>query len=247
MARTRTFMSNSRASVQNKLGFARVESKSKILRHEYQLRFSHIKEYHNVVWKILCSEYFSRYIPDNARVLDLGAGWGEFINNIKAAEKYAMDLNLETKERLSAGVIFLNQDSSCPWQIESGSLDIVFSSNFLEHLPSKDHLESTILEANRRLRKGGLIICLGPNIKYLPGAYWDFWDHCIPLSDLSVSELLRMNGFHIDLCIPRFLPYSMSLGRTPSLFLVKLYLRFPWLWPLMGKQFLIIGSKETNV
>ena len=62
-------------------------------------------------------EFFSRYIPDNAKVLDLGAGWGEFINNIKAADKCAMDLNPETKERLSAGVVFLNQDISCLWRI----------------------------------------------------------------------------------------------------------------------------------
>jgi len=239
-------MNNSQASIQNKIVSDSVAIKSEMLKREYRLRFAHIKEYHNAVWKILCSEYFSRYIPDNSRVLDLGAGWGEFINNIKAAEKYALDLNPETKERLSTGVVFLNQDSSCPWQIEPGSLDVVFSSNFLEHLPSKDRLECTILEANRRLRDDGLIICLGPNIKYIPSAYWDFWDHCIPLSDRSVSELLKMNGFHIDLCIPRFLPYSMSTGRTPSLFLVKLYLRLPWLWPLMGKQFLIIGRKETN-
>jgi len=81
----------------------------------------------------------------------------------------------------------------------------------------------------------------------VPGAYWDFWDHCIPLTELSVSELLRMKGFSVDECIARFLPFSMSTGRTPPLFTVSLYLKMPFVWRFFGKQFLVVAHKVGEV
>jgi hypothetical protein len=84
---------------------------------------------------------------------------------------------------------------------------------------------------------------MGPNIKYVNGAYWDFWDHIIPLSDASIVEVLKLKGFKIIKCYPRFLPYSMSTGKTPPLFLVWLYLKMPFIWPMFGKQFLVIAQK----
>lgn len=216
------------------------------LKREYELRFQETQHYRDAIWKILCADFFQRYVDANGKVLDLGAGWGEFIRNINAAHKFAMDLNPETAERVSDGVTFLHQDCSREWELESETLDVVFTSNFLEHLPDKPSLERTIAEAFRCLRPNGLIICLGPNIKYVPGAYWDFWDHYIPITEVALSEVLRMNNFEIDLCRGRFLPYSMSTGRTPPLFLVRLYLKMPFAWPLFGKQFLVIGRKVTT-
>lgn len=217
------------------------------LRYEYRMRFSRTEQYRNDVWRILCDEYFGRLIPPEARVLDLGSGWGEFINNIRAAQKYAIDLNPDAKQRLSEDIHFLHQDCSHEWPLESESLDIVFASNFLEHLPDKGHVERTVAEAHRCLTSDGLVICLGPNLKHVGGAYWDFWDHFIPITDLSLSELLRLKGFRIQSSIPRFLPYSMSTGKTPPLLLVKMYLRLPCLWPLFGKQFLVVGSKKGSI
>ena len=68
-----------------------MNNKADSLQHEYQMRFSKLEKYRNAVWKVLCDEYFNKFISPKARVLDLGAGWCEFINNINAAEKYAMD------------------------------------------------------------------------------------------------------------------------------------------------------------
>lgn len=222
------------------------QEQTETLKRQYQLRFAEIGEYRNQIWQILCSQFFSRYIPENSKVLDLGSGWGEFINNIAAVEKYAIDLNPESADHLSDGVICIHQDCSQTWAFESDYLDVVFTSNFLEHLQDKSSVERTISEAHRCLKYGGLLICLNPNVKFIPGAYWDFWDHQIPLTELSCAEVLRMKGFSIKQCIPRFLPYSMSAGSRPPLFLVKLYLKLPILWPLFGKQFVLIGRKEVQ-
>ena len=42
---------------------------------------------------MLCS-FFSRWIPADATVLDLGCGYCEFINAVRARKKYAMDVQV---------------------------------------------------------------------------------------------------------------------------------------------------------
>ncbi len=209
----------------------------------YKNRFRDQIEYRKRVWATLCSSFWSRLIPEQASVLDLGSGYGEFINQIHCAHKWAMDLNPSSPRYLDSSVVFLQQDCSDPWQIPDESLDVIFSSNFFEHLPTKVALSRTFSEARRCLRNDGLLIAMGPNIRYLPGEYWDFWDHYLPLTDKSLAEGLRAGGFDIDKQIPRFLPYTMS--QTPSLpsWLIALYLHTPLLWPLFGRQFLVIARK----
>ena len=213
------------------------------LRLIYENRFAASADYRDRVWKILCRDFFQRYVPEDARILDVGAGWGEFINNVVAGQRMAMDLNPAVAERLESGVAFLQQDCCEPWALESESLDVVFSSNFFEHLASKSALESTVSEACRCLKPGGSIMCLGPNIRYVGDRYWDFWDHHIPISDSSLAELLSLAGFTICEQIPRFLPFSMSTGFQPPPVLVALYLRFPVIWRIFGKQFLVVASR----
>ena len=155
-----------------------------------------------------------------------------------------MDLNPELPARVGSGVEAIMQDCSAPWAVAPDSLDIVFTSNFFEHLPNKDALRRTVLEARRCLKPGGKIICLGPNIRFVPGSYWDFWDHHVALTDRSLRELRELLGFQVTVCEPRFLPYSMSQGFTPPLWMLEAYLRLPSAWRLFGKQFLIVASKQ---
>lgn len=223
-----------------------MDSSGDALKTEYRLRFSRNEAYRNRLWRILCDEFFSAFVSPGMTVLDLGCGWGEFINHIRASQKYAMDLNPDAGRRLSGEIRFLNQDCSREWPLPSESLDVVFTSNFLEHLPDKKHIALAISEAHRCLKSDGVILCLGPNIKYIPGAYWDFWDHLVPLTEQSISELLRLRGFEIRRQVPRFLPYSMSQGRNPPLFMARWYLKAPVLWPWFGKQFLVVGHKSAK-
>ena len=223
-----------------------MDSRPNVFQREYRLRFLKTAEYRNELWRILCRDYFGKFISPDMAVLDLGCGWGEFINNIHAARKFAMDLNPDASQRLLPGIQFFHQDCSLTWQLPPESLDVVFTSNFLEHLPKKSLADQTMGEAFRCLKPGGLVICMGPNVRYLPGAHWDFWDHFIPLTEKSLAELLELKGFDIRLQVPRFLPYSMSTGVTPPLFLVAWYLKLPVFWPWFGKQFVVVGKKRAG-
>jgi SAM-dependent methyltransferase len=122
-------------------------------------------------------------------------------------------------------------------------LDLVFTSNFFEHLPDKASLARTLAEIRRCLKPGGRLVALGPNIKFLHGQYWDFWDHYLPLTELSLAEGLAVAGFGIERVVGRFLPYKMSSGPPYPLLLLRLYLRLPLLWRLFGRQFLVVALK----
>jgi SAM-dependent methyltransferase len=209
---------------------------------QYQKRFGHMAEYRNRVWQILIAGFFGNYVRPDAVVLDLGCGWCEFINNIPARTKYAMDLNADVANRVGPNTTVMIQDCSEPWNLPDDSLDVIFSSNFFEHLPTKEALSRTVGEARRCLKPDGLLICMGPNIRLVPGAYWDFWDHYIPLTEHSLVELLKIRGYRIQECIAKFVPYTMVNRRPPPLFLIKMYLRLRWVWRIFGKQFVVIAQ-----
>lgn len=220
-----------------------MDQRSIALQDEYQKRFESNAQYRDSVWKILCRDFFSRYINEESVLLDLGAGWGEFSRNIKAGKKYAMDLNPDCGNRVQGYAEFLQQDCSTEWPLQDESLDTVFTSNFLEHLPNKAAIDLTLSEAFRCLKRGGKMICVGPNIRYVPGAYWDYWDHYVPITDGSMAEALKLRGFSVKEVVPRFLPYTMSGGRNPPLLAVKAYVYMRFIWPLFGRQFFVVAQK----
>jgi len=212
----------------------------------YSHRFDEHIVYRNQVWRVLTSEFFSKLISTDASVLDLGCGYGEFINNIRCGKKFAMDMNPRSVKMLAPDVTVIQQDCSTKWPLPNDSLDVVFTSNFFEHLPSKTALAETLAQANRCLRKSGTIIAVGPNVRFVGGAYWDFWDHHLPLTDGALAEALRLQGFHVQSSIPRFLPYTMHNRRRVPMWVVSLYLKVPALWRAWGKQFLVIGRKQPT-
>src|SRR5262249_17540956 len=151
----------------------------------YRRRFAGALDYRRRVWEQLVAGFFGKWVQPDAAVLDLGCGYCEFINAIGAARKFGMDLNPDAGRHAAPEVRILAQDCSEPWDVAAESLDVVFTSNFFEHLPSKKHLERTLDQVFAALRPDGLLIALGPNIRYAAGEYWDVYDHELALSDRS--------------------------------------------------------------
>lgn len=211
----------------------------------YQRRFSQTAAYRNRVWQVLTRDFFQQWIDPGSTVLDLGCGYGEFINNIRASKKWAMDLNPDAPQYLSDGVSFLEQDCSAEWGVAPGTVDVVFTSNFFEHLPDKQCLRRTLREARAALKPGGRLIALGPNIKYLPGHYWDFFDHHTILTEMSLGEVMETEGFVLERVVPRFLPYTLVNAPEYPLWCIKAYLAVPWLWWIKGRQFLVVAHKPA--
>lgn len=201
----------------------------------------------NNIWKVLCREFFQKHIAREDVVLDLGCGCGEFINNIQAGRKLGLDLNPDTLRFLTSDIEFHAASAADLGTLfQDNAIDVVFTSNFLEHLPDKATLNRTFSEIHRVLRPGGRLLALGPNIRCVGGAYWDFFDHHLPLTHITVAEGLAISGFEIDLIIDRFLPYTTKSALPQHPALVQAYLKVPLMWKFLGAQFFVVGRKPNT-
>jgi len=211
----------------------------------YERRFSEANAaYRQRVWEVLVRDYFQRFVSPEASVLDLGCGYGEFINAVVCGQKHGMDLNPRSREHLNPDVTLHQCDCSQTWPLPDECLNVVFTSNFFEHLPDKLALKKTLFEARRCLKPGGIIIALGPNIRCIDGAYWDFWDHFLCLTERSLTEALENNGYEVTRATARFLPYTTIDQPAYPMWMIRLYLALPAAWLLLGKQFLVIARKQ---
>jgi 16S rRNA G1207 methylase RsmC len=69
-------------------------------------RFSEHKQ-RDPIWKVIVSYLQKKFISPRARVLDLGTGYGNFINNVRAKEKHAIDLNNINERALTHNAVTL--------------------------------------------------------------------------------------------------------------------------------------------
>ena len=210
----------------------------------YKIRFAEDQlPRKNAIWQVICRDFLQRWIRPTDTVVDVACGYGEFLNNIQAARKIAVDLNLDAKKYLHADVEFNRRLATELSEVVTGQADVVFTSNFLEHLPDKGVLDLFLDQVLLALKPGAHYLILGPNLRYLPGAYWDFYDHHLGLTHLSLSEALQLKGFEIETCIDRFLPFTTQGALPTHPALVKAYLKMPFAWKLLGKQFFIVAKK----
>lgn len=211
----------------------------------YENRFHGIQDRKQRAWEVICRQALQPWISKDARVLDLGGGYGEFVRHIQAARKYVVDINPKTMDIVRSYAEGLNGTLDSFEARLAGNVDVIFCSNFLEHLPTKDVLVETVECCRRILAPGGRLIVLGPNIRFLAGEYWDFLDHHLALSDRTMDELLAVTGFRVIHRRAALLPYTFR-QRLPSWpWLVSLYLKLPPAQWLLGKQFLFVAEKPA--
>lgn len=208
----------------------------------YSTRFDKADAERSILWKTLCAYYFQVYVNTDDTVLDLAAGYCEFINNIQCKQKYAIDMNPETRKRANKDVIVKIAPSDQLPKDLTGKIDMVFVSNFFEHLDSKHALLKTLKEIRRVLKPDGKLLVLQPNINLTKHAYWDFVDHSLPLNEKSLREALEISGFDIVKQITRFLPYTASSKLPVNTWLIRLYLSLPPAQWLLGKQTFMVAS-----
>lgn len=208
----------------------------------YQIRFSdQIKQRYDL-WLILIKYFFQKFIDEKDTVLDLGCGYGEFINQIYCGKKYAIDLNPDSTKYLNKNITFYRQSSTKMKSIKSNSIEKIFISNFFEHL-TRDDIILTIKESHRVLKKGGRVLILQPNIRFCEKDYWMFFDHVTPIDDRALEEVFSSHSFQLKKRILRFLPFTTKSNFPKSSIFIKTYLKLPFLWRFFGQQSFLIFEK----
>jgi ubiquinone/menaquinone biosynthesis C-methylase UbiE len=212
----------------------------------YEYRFQHADESKKqIVWKAISEWLYAGHLNKPQAVLDPAGGLCEFINNVPAKERWAIDIEKEFISKYAHKDVHIVIGNNLEVEIPENHFDAIFISNFLEHLMSQEEVATLLGRMYKALKKGGRIVVMGPNFKYCYKEYFDFADHTVILSELGVAEHLYGAGFTIKKIIPRFLPLSFrSGGWLPvTAFTVGTYLKTPLAWRFMGKQFLLVAEK----
>ena len=204
----------------------------------HEIRFQHDTR-RAAVWRAIAG-YLQRFTKADGGALDMGAGYGEFIQSIPAARKWALDLSPALSRHWGPSVTPLIQSALEPLPLPSGSLDTVLASNFFEHFSTEEGA-LILAEVYRVLAPGGRLIVIQPNFRLEPRRYFDDYTHKTIYTDQGFQDFLRSLGWTIEHAEGRFTPFTMK-SRLPSAeWLVRLYLSLP-VRPFAG-QFLVVAAK----
>ena len=76
---------------------------------------------------------------------------------------------------------------------------------------------------------------------------WDFLDHYLLLTHLSLAEALFLTGFRPTRKVPRFIPYTSKDSRIAvPLAAVRAYLALPLAWRLVGSQMPVVAQHDGS-
>jgi len=201
----------------------------------YSGRYPYLK-YRQGVWREIV-----RFVRKDAQkaetVVELGAGYCDFINQFPARRRIAFDLNPQMRKYADRGVDLRIEDACGIKWFGNNSVDLVFASNFMEHLDQAE-LDALLPNIHKVLKPGGKLILLQPNYRLYPDRYFDDKTHKTIFSDENITRFLETYGFSVKKLIPGLLPFSMKSRLPKWSFLVRLYLLSP-IKPMAGQMYVV--------
>lgn len=200
-------------------------------------------------WQILVEKIFQPLVQASDSVLDVGCGRGDFINLINAEKKVGLDADFTNKNWLSKDVKFVEANAKQMDNLSNSEFNIVFTSNFFEHLEQASDLLECLEEIHRVIKKStnSKLIVMMPNMDLVKMKFYDFIDHTLPLNPKSLQEALELSGFKVTNICAKFIPYSAvgSKFTVPKL-LIKAYLKLPSFFRFRAGQMLLIATPISN-
>lgn len=175
------------------------------------------KAYHIVKVKALKDKVsiLENEYPAKGKLLDIGAGTGDFLLQAKQAGWDTTGIEPNAKAKNSAeskGVTFINDTST----VGNNTFDAVTMWHVLEHVPN---VQKQITELNRIVKPNGIIIIAVPNFnsydaKYY-GKHWAAYDvprHLWHFSKTAIKNLFESQGMKLVKILPmKFDSFYVSL------------------------------------
>lgn len=205
--------------------------------HQTRFQFDNKRR---IVWKTLVDRYFQKFSGSKATVLEVGAGYCDFINNIAAQKKYAFDIWDGIRNYANSDVQTIVGAVQELQQIPDESVNLIFASNVFEHL-TQTQLADMLKYLHQKLESDGNLVIVQPNFRFAYKEYFDDYTHCSVWTDVSLADFLHAHHWHVKYVAPKFMPLSLK-SRLPTWpFLIRLYLLLPF--KPMGKQMLLVAKK----
>ena len=189
-----------------------------------------------MLWQTLYKSYFSRLIRPDDHVLELGAGYADFINSVQCARRTAIDQFPLLPQYVGPGVTPVIGSVTDLGFLADASVNFAFASNLFEHL-SKEEFAAVLAQLREKLKPGGTLNILQPNYRLAFKEYFDDYTHVSVYSDVSLCDFLAANGFTVIECKPGFLPLTIKSRLPVSPLLIQLYVASPW--KPLAKQMLV--------
>jgi SAM-dependent methyltransferase len=190
----------------------------------------------DVLWQSLWRYRFSAMVRPDDCVLDLGAGYGSFINQVQAHRRIAVDTWPDFPTHLAPGVEYRVGSVTELDFLADGAVDFAFASNLFEHL-THEQLAAVLAALSRKLSPGGTLTIVQPNYRYAFREYFDDFDHRSIWSHVSLADFLVAHDYEVFLVEPRFMPLSIKSGLPVSPWLIRAWLASPF--KPIGKQMLV--------
>jgi len=153
--------------------------------------------------------------PQKGRILDIGAGTGDFL--LVAKNNGWQTIGVEPSEKAkeiakNKGVSFVDQTS----ELENHSFDVISMWHVLEHVPD---LDQQIKELKRLLKPTGTLIIAVPNFKSFDakhyGKFWAAYDvpiHFWHFSKTAIKMLFEKETMQLEKILPmKFDSFYVSL------------------------------------
>lgn len=175
------------------------------------------------------------------KIVEIGAGYCDFINNFPAKNKICFELNPERKKFAAQDVDFRCGDAVSLMKNFELKVNAVFASNFLEHLTEKQHSELMPYIYNALVENGKLVL-LQPNYRLCANRYFDDETHQTIFSDENIDSFLKIFGFKAIKIVPGLLPFTMKSRLPKWPLLVRLYLNSP-LRPRAAQMYIVAQKR----
>jgi len=202
---------------------------------KYKGRYPLLK-FRQGVWREIV-RYIRRDTGEPSTVIELGSGYCDFINQFPAGRKIAFELNPEMAMFAAPDVELHIENAESIGELALSSADMIFASNFLEHLNKAEH-DRLMPKIYRTLKQGGRLILIQPNYSRCAAHYFDDETHQTIFSDENIKEFLEYYGFTVTKLIPGFLPFSMKTRLPKWSFLTRLYLLSP-IKPMAAQMYVV--------
>ncbi len=208
--------------------------------HQTRLPYDRRRE---VLWKTLWERYFSKLVGAEDTVLELGAGYAHFINNVRSARRIAVDLWPGLQDYAAPGVEVRIGSVTDLSFLGEHSVDFAFASNLFEHL-TQIEIASALEQLGTKLKPSGSLCILQPNYRYAYREYFDDYTHVTIFSDVSLCDFLAAHRFKVVEAHPAFLPLTVKSRMPVHPWLISLYLNSP-LKPF-AKQMLVRATPSPT-